>query len=191
MNPAEFKLKWIQNESDRWTEFDSCELEKSEINESTNEFLKIGFPEDAAPYLGFGLRSYDWKFNNILDYYEYDDLDPTTKFYWILGSDNSGNPICIDTSQNDRIILLDHEQGFEIIGTVNKNISELASFLLIYRNFIEEINSKYGEDGFFDSKFTKIDLNELEEKFKSLNSDYYLESSFWDIEIENLRAEIQ
>lgn len=191
MTPTEFKLKWIKDKSERWTKFDSSELKKSEINESTCEFLEIGFPEDAAPYLGFGLRSYDWKFNNILDYYEYDDLDADTKFYWILGSDNSGNPICIDTSQNDRIILLDHEQGFEIIDTINKNIEELANYLLIYRNFIEEVNYKYGEDGFFDSKFTKMDLNELEEKFKSLNPNHYLESSFWSVEIENLRAEIE
>jgi len=190
MTPTEFKLQWIQDKSDRWIEFDLSELKKSQINASTNEFLTIGFPEDAAPYLGFGLRSYDWKFNNILDYYDYDDLDPITKFYWILGSDNSGNPICIDTSQNDRIILLDHEQEFEIIEIVNKNIAELANSLLIYRNFIEEMNSKYGKDGFFDSKFTEVDLNELEEKFKLLNSNYYLESSFWDIEIANLRAEI-
>jgi hypothetical protein len=181
MNPTEFKLKWIQDKSDRWTEFNVNELEQSDLNQSTKDFLTLGFPEDAPPYLGFGLRSYDWKFNTILGYYEYDDLDPATKFYWILGSDNSGNPICIDSSQNDRIILLDHEQNFEIIQSVNKNISELANSLIIYRDFVENSNSE----------FTEENLIKLEESFISLNPNYYIESNFWDTEIENLRAEIE
>ena len=74
---------------------------------------------------------------------------------------------------------------------MNKNISELASSMLLFRNFIEKINSELGEDGFFDSKFTENHLTELENDFKKLNHDYYIESSFWDSEINNLRAEIE
>ncbi len=180
MKPIEFKEKWIQDKSDRWVNFDSNELGKSDINESTKEFISNGFPEDAAPYLGFGWRSYDWKFYNIFDYYEYDDLDPITKSYWILGSDNSGNPICIDSSTDDRILLLDHEQDFEVIEVMNKNVEGLANSLLLYRDFIESVNSE----------FTENQIIELEEKFKLLNSNYYIECSFWDTEIENLRAEM-
>lgn len=191
MNPIEFKKIWMQDDSERWTEFPVEQVEKSNLNDETKDFLKVGFPEDSAPFLGFGLRSYDWEFNNIGDYYSDYGLDDKTKNYWIFGSDNSGNPICIDSSDNDKLILLDHEQDFEIIQTMNKNISELASSMLLFRNFIEKINSELGEDGFFDSKFTENHLTELENDFKKLNPDYYIESSFWDSEIENLRAEIE
>lgn len=181
----------MTNNSERWVEFPIDEVEKSNLNEKTKEFLKIGFPEDAAPFLGFGLRSYEWKFNTTQSYYEYDDLDDKAKNYWIFGSDNNGNPICIDASDNDKLVLLDHEQGFDFMMTMNKNISELASSLLLFRDFIERINNEFGGDGFFNSKFTENHLNELENEFKKLNPNYCLESSFWNFEIENLRAEIE
>ena len=74
---------------------------------------------------------------------------------------------------------------------MNKNISELASSLLLFRGFIERINNVFGEDGFFESMFTEKHMTELENEFKTLNPNYYTESSFWDTEIENLRAEIE
>lgn len=191
MNPTEFKKNWMTNDSERWVEFPIDQVEKSNLNEKTKEFLKIGFPEDAAPFLGFGLKSYDWKFNTIQAHYDYDDLDEKAKNYWIFGSDNNGNPICIDSSDDDKLVVLDHEQGFEFMENMNKNISELASSLLLFRGFIEKINNEFGEDGFFESMFTEKHIAELENDFKALNPNYYIESSFWDIEIENLRAEIE
>lgn len=191
MNPIEFKIMWIKDGSERWIKFPIDQVDKSNLNNETKKFLKIGFPEDSAPFLGFGLRSYNWEFNNIKDYYNDDELDDKTKDYWIFGSDNCGNPICIDSSDNDKLVLFDHEQGFEVIETMNKNISELASSMLLFRNFIEKINSKFGEDGFLNSKFTENHLTKLENAFKKLNPNYYIESSFWDSEINNLRAEIE
>ena len=191
MNPIEFKKIWMKDDSERWTEFPIEQIQKPNLNDNTKEFLKIGFPEDAAPFLGFGLRSYDWEFNNIYDYYSDYDLDLKTKNYWIFGSDNNGNPICIDSSNNDKLVLLDHEQDFEVITNMNKNISELASSLLLFSSFIDRVNLEFGDDGFYDSKFTQDHLIELESEFKQLNPNYYIESSFWDSEIENLRAEIE
>ncbi|MEP5339582.1 MAG: hypothetical protein ABJL44_20060 [Algibacter sp.] len=181
----------MKDDSERWTEFPIEQVEKSNLKNETKKFLKVGFPEDSAPFLGFGLRSYDWEFNNIKDYYDDDELDDKTKDYWIFGSDNNGNLICIDSSDNDKLVILDHEEGFEVIETMNKNISELASSMLLFRNFIEKINSELGEDGFFGSKFTENNLTELENDFKKLNPNYYIESSFWNSEINNLRAEIE
>lgn len=156
MNPIEFKEIWIQDDSVKWTEFPSEQVEKSNLNNETKEFLKVGFPEDSAPFLSFGLRSYDWGFNTIQGYYDDYDLNEKTKNYWIFCSDGSGNPICIDSSDNDKLILLDHEQDFEIIQTMNKNISELASSMLLFRNFIEKVNSELGKDVFFTQNSLKI-----------------------------------
>ncbi|WP_299673540.1 hypothetical protein [uncultured Tenacibaculum sp.] len=191
MNPTDFKKLWMINDSEKWVEFPIDQVEKSNLNKKTKDFLKIGFPEDAAPFLGFGLNSYDSEFNTIHGYYGYDVLDEKTKDYWVFGSDGSGNPICFDSSDNDKLVLLDHEQGFEFMQDMNKNISELASSLLLFRGFIKRINDEFGEDGFFETMFTEKHLTELENEFKILNPNYYLESSFWDTEIENLRAEIE
>lgn len=191
MNPTEFKKTWMENNLERWTQFPFEQVEKSNLNKSTKEFLKVGFPEEAAPFLDFGLRDYDWVFNNIRDYYSNYQLEEKTKNYWIFGSDNNGNTICIDSSDNDKLILLDHEQNFEIIQNINKNISELASSLLLFRNFIKKVNTEFGGDGFLNSKFTENHLTELENEFQKLNPKYYIDSSFWDSEIENLRSEIE
>ena len=191
MNPIEFKKLWMTRDSERWVEFPIDQVEQSNLNEKTKEFLKIGFPEDAAPYLGFGLRSYDWEFKTIQDYYNYDDLNDKAKDYWMFGSDGSGNLICIDSSDHDKIVLLDHEQGFVFMENINTNIAELASSLLLFRDFIVRINAEFGKDGYFESLFTENHLIELENEFKKLNPNYYIEASFWDSEIENLRAEIE
>jgi len=191
MNPRQFKNIWMKNPSEEWVEFPIEQIEKSNLNNITKEFLKVGFPEDASPFLGFGLRSYDWEFNNIYDYYCDPDLDVKTKDYWIFGSDNNGNPICIDSSDNDKLILLDHEQDFELIETMNKDISELASSLLLFRSFIEKVNIELGADAFFDLKYTEKHLTDLEQEFEKLNPNYFVESSFWYSEINNLRYEIE
>lgn len=191
MTATEFKNIWMSKKLDSWTEFPIDQVERSNLSEETKAFLKVGFPEDAAPYLDFGVNSYDGNFNTVQGYYGYDELDKITQNCWILGSDNNGNPICIDASNNDKIIILDHEQGFQFLESMNNNIYELASSLLIYRNFIRRVNDELGPDGFFESKFNETHITELENEFKALNSEYYIESSFWDTEIENLRYEIE
>lgn len=108
MNPIEFKSIWMENESEGWVEFPVEQVEKSNLNKNTKEFLKVGFPEDAATFLEFGLRSYDGEFTNVIDYFSDSNLDINTKFYWLLGSNNNENSICIDSSKNDSIIILDH-----------------------------------------------------------------------------------
>lgn len=191
MNLTEFKNLWTTNNSETWISFPIHQVEKSNLNEKTKEKLKFGLPHYAAPFLSFGITDYDLEFNTIHHFYDDNHLDKKTKDYWVFGSDGNGNPICFDTGSNDKIVLLDHEQGFEIIEDINKDISELVSALWLYKEFIEKINSEFGDDGFFDSKFTEQHLSELEYSFKSLNPNYHIEASFWYNEIKNLKSEIE
>ncbi|MEH6538259.1 MAG: hypothetical protein V7719_17815 [Psychroserpens sp.] len=103
----------------------------------------------------------------------------------------SENPICIDSNSNDEILLLDHEQGFEPIQKFNKNVTELFQCLLEYKNFIELINLEFGEDGFFESKYTIMYLEKLKIQFKNINSNIFTESEFWNGEISMLFEEIE
>lgn len=187
MNATDFKNIWLKNDFESWAEFPIEQIENSTLNDSTKEFLKVGFPDSAAPFLNFGLISYDNEFFNVYDYFSDYKLDENTKNYWIIGSDNSGNLICVDTSQNDKIIIVDHEQNFELIEIINKNILELSKSLLLFRSFIEDVNSELGEDGFFDSMYSLKHIQKLEEQFSS-NS---INSSFWNTEIDNLKANIK
>lgn len=192
MTAEEFKIAWRPDEEFfQWTEFPPEELAKTDLSGQTKSFLAYGFPEDAAPFLSFGLRSHDWKLYNMdnVPYYSHHELGATAKNYWLIGSDGSGNPICLDTGNAERIVLLDHESGFELMDTMNASIIELAQSLLAYRGFIEQVNEEYGEDGFFDSKYTRAQVEELKRTFTEINPNIFNESSFWEQEVNMLSEE--
>jgi hypothetical protein len=179
MTQIEFKKSWMPDALNQWLEFDITEIEKAPINNTTKDFLKVGFPRNAAPFLDFGWSSYANKFLNIFDCYSKINLNIATKNYWILGSDNNGNPICFDISHNDRIVLLDHEQRFELIDTINNSIAEFAECLLLYKNFINKIQKENGEDAYLDQNISDVQLSDLKNGFKRINANIFRESGFW------------
>ncbi|MES2060278.1 MAG: hypothetical protein V4456_00055 [Bacteroidota bacterium] len=188
MTATEFRTYWNPDALNVWLEFDSKEIEKAPLNNITKDFLKAGFPRDAAPFLDFGWISYGNKFLNVFELSSRLRLNDVTKNYWILGSDNSGNPICFDASNNDSIILLDHEQGFEPIDTINKTIGELAECLLIYKNFIARVQKENGKRAFLDVNISDVQLSDLKKDFEKINSNIFRESSFWRSEINALKV---
>lgn len=191
MGSLEFKKAWQPDDNFRWTDIDPEELAQTDLSDQTKSFLAKGFPEDAAPFLNFGLRSYDWKFYNMETYphYSHHQLGSIGRHFWLFGSDGSGNPICLDSAQHDRIILLDHESGFEIMDTMNDHVVKLAQSLLLYRNFINTVNREYGEDGFFDVKYTLNHVSMLKDDFLKINPKLFDNSSFWEQELDMLSEE--
>jgi len=186
MTPIEFKELWLPDDTNKWIEFDILEIEKAPINDLTKSFLKIGFPREPAPYLDFGWITQNNKFYSIYGYYSKFKLSNLTQNYWMFGSDNNGNPICFDISTNDRIVLLDHEQKFEIIDKMNPNIAELAACLLLYKDFVTSIRSENNGASFMDSNISEVQLLNLKERFKLINSNIFKESEFWRSEINSL-----
>lgn len=185
------KIDWNPDELNTWSEFSLDQLNNTSLSNFTKDFLSNGFPESAAPFLSFGLSKHDSEFKTITEYYSEFQLDSKTKNYWIFGSDGNGNPICIDSNSNDEIILLDHEQGFEPIQRINKYVSKLFQCLLEFKKFIELINSEFGEDGFFESKFNIVHLEKLKIRLKNINPNIFTESEFWNSKITMLFEEIE
>lgn len=190
MTPAEFKKRWSPDNLNRWTDFALETLNRLPVSQKTKAWLKEGFPEDAAPYLSFGLRSYDDRFYSVAEYYSEQDLDTKTSNYWIIGSDGGGNPICIDSASHDRILLLDHEQAFEKIGVVNVNVRELAHCLFAFKEFIANIKQELGSDAYIGAKYTQTQVANLKKRLEEIDPELLLNSDFWEQEIENLLAKI-
>lgn len=178
MTATEFKIIWKQDPINDWLEFDTQELNESPLNIITKDFLKVGFARDAAPFLDFGWTSYGNKFLNVYEVYSRLSLDYVTKNFWIFGSDN-GNPICFDVANSDRIVILDHEQGFELIDTLNKTIVELAECLLIYKNFIDRVQQENGKGAYLNGNISQTQISDLKKDFEKVSSDIFTESSFW------------
>jgi len=191
MTPKEFKTKWLQGNSDTWCEFEENEVASLPVSSITKNWLRVGFAESAAPFLDFGIANYDGKFYSIAGYYEGFELNSNTEHSWILGSDGAGNPICIDSAKNDRIVLLDHELDFEIQSILNSNVAELALCLLEYRDFILKVQSECGEDAYMDAGYSRKHVLELKSKMEQIDPLLFTRCDFWNDEIQRLLDEIK
>lgn len=194
MKAIEIKEAWLGLSSyNEWTEFTRVQLDQVKLKKETIDFLAVGFMTSAAPFLDFNEYSDKEEFQNFVEFYKkYDqDLNDKLKRFVPFGSDSSGNMICIDTEQDDRIVILDHEYEFEKSYFINSNLNEFANCILTYNTFVESIQTKYGEDAFLDATFKEEDVNELITNFESLNSDILKHSEFWNSELNGLLEEIK
>ena len=65
--------------------------------------------------------------------------------YFVIGSDEQDNPICLDASNEERIVLLDHDCNFRNWQFVNSSIAHLAACLLAFgsSDSSEELKSQF------------------------------------------------
>lgn len=82
------------------------------LKAETIDFLSIGLPESAAPFLGFyGDAEDGLRIERLEDYY---DFEVKCDKYIVIGSDGAANPIAININENDSVELLDHEDDFRL-----------------------------------------------------------------------------
>jgi uncharacterized protein YlbG (UPF0298 family) len=134
MNAIDFKNKWI-TEEDKLESFDSGKIQELSIPAKTKEFLMVGLPVDAAPFLSFG-PSHDANLQSATEEYE---LSGEFECYKIIGSNGYGDPVCINENDNS-VVYLNHDDEFGYVY-MNSSVEQLAHFLLIVRDFIEKVNS--------------------------------------------------
>lgn len=184
MTPEEFKTIWTKN-GDSTSPINPVQLNELNLTKRTIDFLTIsGFPEEASPYLTF--------VNNSGDEYEtiaplikqFDFLESEFEKYIVIGDDENGDILVINTQKNDQIEWLDHENNFSS-RFMNSSIIQLADFLIIYRDFNETILKENGEDA-------KLDCNFSDEQFEILKQNMIksdpkaIEMGFWNNELEML-----
>lgn len=185
MTPVEFKSLWNSPTEEVWSLFNQEQLSQGLFQASTNEWLINGLPRDAAPMLSFQ-ASGDYKvLNKFVNQYpdysfssEYDGL-------WVIGSDGSGSPLCIDALNADLIVLLDHDFGFKI-EHVNLDLSDLSKCILAYKRFIDNIQSEIGEDAFIDYQFSQQHIDQLKSSIEIIRPAILEHSIFWKREVDQL-----
>lgn len=176
--PEEFKKEWNSN-LDCWLDY-TLALSNTNLNKSTTDFLKKGFPNE----LGWRFR-FNNSLNSIEDLYKNEAVfDSEIAKLLILGYDDEGNPICIDINSNDRIVLLDIFTDYDVFyesksliemgDVLNKNIVEFANCLLVVKDYYNLVDNN---DAFRDQK------KELMKSFKNINPNIFKESEFWHFNI--------
>ncbi len=183
MKPEDFKHIWITQE-DKLNPISINRLNGLGLSETSIEFLKTaGLPVSAAPFLSFVKDSDDIYegINKLTKVYDF--LEPEFDKFIVIGTCNDGDPIVINTENNDQIEHLDHEDYFSS-RQFNTNISALAGSLIAYRNFVSLLIAEKGEDAYFDSNFTDKEFEKLKLDLKMADSKIMENNGFWAEQIE-------
>lgn len=169
MKPEEFKPAWSSSENNL------TPISKFNFNHETEYFLLYsGLPKEAAPFLDFYQTPEEIR--NIQDLFSF--LNISYSRYIHIGSTGSGNSIVINTTKNDCIECLNHQNNFSPIF-VNTSINTLAACLLAYRNFVETVQRENGEDAFINSNFTDAQFEKLKSDITSADINIINTSGFW------------
>ncbi|MBW8244813.1 SUKH-4 family immunity protein [Muricauda oceani] len=149
---------------------------------SIDFFVKSGFPDSAAPFLSFSKES-----DNVYESVQrltkvYDILEPNFNEYIVIGSCNDGDPIVINTKENDQIEFLDHENSFNP-NLFNSNVYSMAKCLLAYRDFVISLQEKNGADAYFNSNFTDEQFERLKTDLTNADEVALKNNSFWSMQL--------
>ncbi len=187
MTPKEFKNTWgSDNGFSRLFTIKRSQLELLDLNIITTDFLnESGLPDSAAPYLSFIDDSQDvFKGINRLTN-QYNFLDERFSKYIVIGSDGNGDPVVINKQLNCQIECLNHENDFEC-RFMNSSVLHLAEFLIIYRDFVQIVQSENGEEAIMNSTFSNKHFNDLKRKMTYCDKRALSTHSFWNEELEML-----
>jgi hypothetical protein len=183
-----------QNILDKWKSLDvvtnpltSKNIDTFGLKKETADFFKsCGFPYQSAPFLSFVKNSehVTQTINRLSDLY---DLPNEFDKYIVIGSDGSGNPIVINTDKDDRVELLDHEQDFEQLDFMNKNVYTLSGALIEYCIFVKTVQKENGSDAYLDANFSDKHFDSLKSALLSIDKDA-AEVGFWNMELNMLKS---
>lgn len=163
MSPAEFVHAWLAAAS----EFDEGlvtatpeALAGIDIPAAAKTFLtEAGLPDSAAPFLGFGQLAViplptlaeAWGLTH----------DEVARRVYCIGSNGSGDPICIGPS--GRVWVFNHDDNFAPTF-VNASVAQLAVCLLAYRQLVADTTRMMGS--FLDASLNRTIPVELLTRFK-------------------------
>ena len=157
-------------------------LSKFDFKETTLSFLNtVGLPADSAPFLSFNQSSE--KFQSPSSYFKL--TDSSLEHFVMIGVDGAGSPLVIDTSVQDQVLLLDHENGFAALP-VNRSLKEFQACLVIYNQFIDELLASRGPDAFLDADFTDAQFATLQHNLLAIDRQIIEQKGFWHDELNNL-----
>ena len=185
MTPKEYLTNWT-GQGDKLIALSKQKLIDLNLQASTISYLEVGLPEDAAPYILFVNNSNDL-YEGVAKLEDQYDLDLEPDKYIVIGSDGSGNPIAVNIKNNDTIEWLDHEDYFES-SYCNNSLASLLNFLIIYRDFVNEIISANGDDALLDANFTDEQFDYMKERMLTVDSTAVNQLGFWKEELEMLIA---
>jgi hypothetical protein len=134
ITPQQFKESWERQEYEHLVSFPQQSIEDVRLPADTRAFLvEVGLPEAAAPFLNFKPPK-----SGTLQRVSVVWCQPSTfGRYRMIGSNGSGDPVCLDEEAGGQVVYLNHDNDFQRVLMASSVIT-LAASLLQVRDFILE-----------------------------------------------------
>ncbi len=182
MNAEEFKREWT-GAGDTLIAFTPESLQGLALPEASITFLvNAGLPDSAAPFLDF----FGHGSRRLQPASKAYSLGPEFDRFLCIGTNDSGDPLCIDAESNGTVTLLFHDDNFRPVR-VNSSVEQLATSLLSFRKLVDAACELNGEDAFLDGDIPSHLIQTLEEELTAIDPACMIERSFWPTEIRSLR----
>lgn len=178
MTAEQFRAPWSSID-DNLSPIQIDNLKILGLSDITCDFFNIsGLPIQAAPFLSFCNATDDryHGINKLTSQYEF--LEPSFGKYIVIGSCNDGDPIVINIENNDQIEYLDHDDCF-YPSFFNTSIYTLAHSLLVFRDFILNIETENGENAVMNSDFTDMQFERLKNDLLVVDPVALNVNNFW------------
>jgi hypothetical protein len=181
MTPLESRDRW-GHQGDRLLAFLPFSLQGVRIPEDARAYLlTAGLPEDAAPCLSFKSPK-TGPLPTVADEWH---LGPTYNRYRVIGFNGSGDPICLDESEEGAVVYLNHDDRFRPV-LINQAVSQLAESLLTFRQFIQQTNARFGDDASIDGNIPPDLLQWVEGELRRIDQRAFQPNCFWLTELRAL-----
>jgi hypothetical protein len=192
LTPEEFRKQWLIEPKDNLVSYTEEELPASLLGLPTKQFLKqAGLPASAPPFLSFNEKLYSPVLQNVKQYYKLQGEDFAT--YYMIGSEGGGDVICIDTKNQDQVMVLssdhihsvdndeeqDYHPQFVPVMFMNSSILQLAECLLVYRNFVSRIRAEHNGQSFVEITPSADAIAKLAKELEAVDLQSIKEKSFW------------
>ncbi len=179
MTALEFKEKWILEEDDEWSAlkiFPKNQVDNLDIDDFDKQFLYLsGLPYSCIPFISFG-KFEDTKLEKLVDKY---DLDDSFDELYIIGSDGSGDPICVQDKTGE-VFILNHDNDFDEMF-MSSSLHQMAEFIFLVREGYSAITEKYGVDAAWNEGEAMDLKNIYREKLRGIDS-VAIEYGFWSLQ---------
>ena len=184
LTPQEFQKRWLgDDDSESLVIFPTDALVDVAIPDESKMFLTTGgLPESAAPFLDFRVPEH----GAIKTVAELWKLARKFNHYRVIGSNSSGDPLCIDQSFGGQIVYLNHDSEFHRV-LINSSVPQLAESLLAFRHLIRETQRRNGEDAYLDGDVPRDLQQWLLNEIIRIDPAAAHAGCFWTQELENIR----
>jgi hypothetical protein len=182
MDIHQIKKYWADTDEEVYT-YKPSQLDNTRLLKTTIYFLiNCGLPDSCAPGLSFDeCTGITIPTPNQVFNIEIDELND----YLMIGSNGSGDPVCIDLNNDNEIVYLNHDNYFEKVY-MNASVHQLTECIIRYSGFYASLDPRFENNTFIKRKFSDEEFIRVCEDFKTIDGKCLLDNNCWKAELDYL-----